>query len=484
MTDESTMPIGYDGENDRVYFISGGNIYQKIGEQDPQLLRVMPDMPIEEGAPIAYRKQAAEALLGLPGDTFAYVTESELCVQEAVPIGDVLKVYSFNNEAKNSAATKLYQQTHPYVQMEFFSQSSPEIDSIVFDIATTSNEDNLFYLQRNDLVLDLSESNTIRALYQSFFPQGQEALGVNGNPLAIPLSMEINPWFYDAEMWTEIGLPPPPKTMDEFFALVHLWTDECQDKYPDYVIFGEGFHDSAWSGIMATLKNQYIYEHGTEQQPIDFDTPQFRKMLEDVRHVSPDLPTLPSSKMSRLLRGNYGLRRLWASMASITSGGVSDQAAENGCLGRQYVPILPPSLTEGQPPKVGALMTTMVILKETQNLPFALDYVTFMAAHATLQQSDLYMMLSPDLMAPPLVDEQTCAFYRQAVHNITFYIGGLGSSYDEYDNSVDFYMVYRNAPTANTIEHWEGYDELIVSLNDSSKLIMENLDFGMEYGGW
>lgn len=359
--------------------------------------------------------------------------------------------------------------SYPNVNVEFVEDIDPNNP---IDIVETSTEYSWFEFRRNEYAQDLSASSFLRAQYSSYAPQIKEVLGDQEKILAIPIDMKINPWYYDAERWEEIGLPPPPKTMDEFYTLIHLWADCYAGDYPNTVLTGDPGNDNMKNATVFMIKDQYIYEVATGKKAVDFDTPAFRNMLERVLNLPPNMPVaIEWGGMPPLIRAR-SVYPFWGTLMQIDTGTVDDRSVkawDGRYKATAYKPILPPSLEVNGFARMGAKLIVLTLLKNAPNADLALEYLTFIAAYAGLDQPDLSFMLAPENGNASVLSESIQDFYCDALPHLSFFADTFGGDYCADASAGDFYPLFVH-PHSETHQEIE---KLIRTLNDFSTRAFE-----------
>ncbi len=154
------------------------------------------------------------------------------------------------------------------------------------ELLSGSDEIDLFFIHSGSMyasILEkgfyakLSDSQVLTDLVAQYFPAVRNAVIKDGELAAFPLSISPNYWTINATKWEEYGLGEYPATMQELFALVKRWAEDYADEYPDYTLLEAPM---GLEGILSTVLEQYVLEHESVTEPVNFDTPEFRSTLE------------------------------------------------------------------------------------------------------------------------------------------------------------------------------------------------------------
>jgi len=355
---------------------------------------------------------------------------------------------------------KLFLQLHPDVRFEYvdwkddgytgfyFPDPNPIVEfhcddpaKPIVDIYTLSAVERLPRLIREGYVLDLSGSESISAAHTTYFPQAREVLSAGGKPVAVPFSLAIGAWDYNKKEWDALELPDVPKTAEGIVDLLSRWN---QDIFlpPETALYGNGGWGDIRIELLMDILPIYIIENGTSSAPLNFDTPEFRAVVNGILN----LPPMPYNTWGTWETLLFCDDRLCPKMISLLE--LDD---EEYWLSRihantqefQLDPLLPMGFSEGKPAKVGAEMEVVCIASNTQNRELAMEYVEFILAHQVDCQEDLRAMLTLDAneMDRLGIRKETQALYSDLVPSISFDIGALGKFLTMNDGDYHFALI-------------------------------------------
>gem|GEM_PF-6262447 len=423
LADSPPSPFAYDEMNDRLFYLYQGDIYQKRIGQEAELLRVMDTTFFrhdedsdfwDDESPYSFleneydsylvEKTPVKTLLPLPNGQPLYgqplYGRSELYyVINTEPIIGNMETLHINGYA-DLLSNSFYMLTHPNVQIEqcFFNNKLIEhpVDLVFFYVYDSLPRD-----MAEGTIQALPESDVISQRLTSYIPQIQEAITIDGKPMGLPTYLWFRIWQYDQEKWNEIGLPDPPRTVDELFNLIMLWDTQYAGQYPNQELLGSGALMNYKSALLMTIIDLYTNEYATEKEPFSFDTPEFRNLLERII-AAPDLPT---DEWGALLRDRAAFDRIYYYVALVD---------ENGGL-PEFKSILPPQLYTDRPVKIPATLKMLCISGSAPSPDLAMEYLTFMAEFQTVYQPEITFMMTGGVEPQPVFHTRHPAFQVSSV---------------------------------------------------------------------
>ncbi len=252
-------------------------------------------------------------------------------------------------------------------------------------------------LCRLGLLHDISGEQQLREVIDRYYPPIRAALSWGPRLMGIPDGLEFHGWWLDRELWDALGLGKEPETLDELIAAldysIHM---VVKGRFGIIPIWSEaGFYSDILTGAMRT---QYILEYGDASRPLTFDTPAFRKLLE------------------QSWRQSKAERYVWENLRS-------DASDENLILGsdewalvalKPYIEFnenvfLPPVFEAGQSPKVEAAMLIWAIPAQAKNKRQAYRFLLFMDRNRTHYERRLYEPVAQRAITDPRVEEKITA---------------------------------------------------------------------------
>lgn len=409
-------------------------------------------------------------------------------VEKPTALGESLTIriaaYSDSPEIR-----KAFLKTHPNVVFEDVylkeGQSYP-LDYVrgkeSVDILRITSSSGLFRLIREELVQDLSASPIIREQFETYIPQIQTILSHDGKLMAIAIGIDFNAWEYDKEKWNKYDLPNLPKTYDELFDFLLIWEKSYQKQFPNLRIISAGGANNYKTAIWEAVTKQYAIEHATGKGPVNFDTPEYRLIME--RLIG--LPTFELYEFGALLRFSAFRQMLYAS--------VSTSGSEYGY--EQYIDLMPLQVDGHGLPKVGATLFALCLSSNAQSPELALEYLSFMAAYYNAYRPDVVYSftggaeplptfpLSSALLSSMPASELSSDGIKVPAADLGKYemIGALQSLYKEVLPYLTFALdpsgaLRMDQESEGAKMPWEeGFggiqttDELILELNEAAKL--------------
>lgn len=154
-------------------------------------------------------------------------------------------------------------------------------------LAGDSNVD-LFVVSSDDLYYDviskgfaasLSDSEILQSLTAGYYPWAKKILFQSEELCAIPVGIISDYWTGNQTKWQELGFEYYPQTYDELFENAERWKEEFADEYPEYCLFES---IGGLSGVIQTVVHQYLLEHEDWQKAVDFDTSEFREIIQSI----------------------------------------------------------------------------------------------------------------------------------------------------------------------------------------------------------
>lgn len=263
-----------------------------------------------------------------------------------------------------------------------FAMENPDIAPVTVDgisslqlfqqeLLSGSDEIDLFFISSGSMyasILEkgfyakLSDSQVLTDLVAQYFPAIRDAVIKDGELAAFPLSISPNYWTINATKWEEFGLGDYPATMQELFALVKRWAEDYADEYPDYTLLETPM---GLEGILSTVLEQYVLEHESATEPVNFDTPEFRSALE----------ALESSR-TYLSEENWNMP-LIMTYAQYYGTGYNDSD-----LVTAYAP---PAFSDTTPHMVGATLELCILNPNSKHKEEALRFIEYCAQHTQVE---------------------------------------------------------------------------------------------------
>lgn len=496
--DAPPAPFVYDNEMDRLIFLRDGDIYQRQGNGDEELVRLM---EIRYRRTIweyylshehEYQKTPVTFLLLLPGNRLAYQTKNLLIdgtsdgsqseflfTVHCTPIvGETQELHITPSVSNISNA--FYELTHPNVRIEKCITG----DDHAQDVLLTSTGNYLSNLIREGNVQDLSLSQYICDITALYMPQIQEALVVDGKIFGVPTNLGFSVLAYNQEKWTALGLPDVPETVDELFDLITLWDTQYAKKYPNQMLLGSGAFNDNRVAVWAVVTEAYINEYTLNTVPPNFDTPEYRELLTRIMEI-PDLPDGEWDVLFRIFDYSY---QLYFTLYDLRGGNTFNE----------YTCILPLKLHVDKTLSIPASASVLYLPSDAPSPDLALEYLAFIAEFQSTYQPEVMFMLTGSVESLPVIPSCNSVFQpypglglSQVGLTILEPINGnnpiRNEMLDFYRYAVPYldFSIYFSTPTFSVFDYdlhlpWWNYwqeasptiDEFISELNDmASKAI-------------
>lgn len=131
-------------------------------------------------------------------------------------------------------------------------------------------------IREKNYAASLNASDKLMEYVSSYYPWVQNTLMSGDQLIAMPASVSVEHWTFNRTKWEELGLGDPPTTLDELFAISEIWQSDYAYDNDDYCLF------ACLNGLESVLQDivrQYLLEHETWDQPVSFDTDEFRQAV-------------------------------------------------------------------------------------------------------------------------------------------------------------------------------------------------------------
>lgn len=299
----------------------------------------------------------------------------------------------------------------------------------------------------------------------------------------LPWSISVNTLDHDKEKWDAIGLPDPPKTVDDLFELIELWDEQYEDQYPDQPLLGVGGYCDPRYAVWSAVTEAYISAYDTGDTPVNFDTEEYRALIERIINM----PDMKHHEWGVLLRFFMAFEKLHFPFTSLDW-----KYGYN-----EYTSIPPLKLTAIQPLRIESTLTYYCITDDSLSPELALEYLSFIAEFQARYQPEVHFMMTGGVdlnyaieSTPPFIhalsfigmtdgglsilpheaeggfiSNNTLGFYESVFSALDFDINSSGSNYaPDYEEHSYPWPTY-TADEACTV------DKFIEIMNDNSMRI-------------
>lgn len=190
------------------------------------------------------------------------------------------------------------------------------------------------------------------------------ACKVDGQLYALPITGFITAYLYNRYNAEMLGFTSDtlPKTFPEVIRLLADWEDRFWNEFPDYIPFWDNYLKSS---LYRTVYRNYCAYIAREGQPMHFDTPLFRKLLETMASV--DLDAVAHD----LGMDDDGIWEKFSLLNDMSGFEIIDS--------REPVAILPLALDDGLLPVIPVELRVMMINARSTRQKEATDYLRCVA---------------------------------------------------------------------------------------------------------
>ncbi len=394
--------LAYDAASDSIYYLYQGQVWRSVA-----------------GAPFAavaylvcdYINDNSVAWI-LPGNFYA-VYNNGLFVRNVDPQYMAARALRIQGGWGDRTFT-LFTEKNPDVPVlliEGWSGDSEGIANAIktndksVDVFVTSVYDGLVKLIEKGYAADLSGSKVLTDDVNSMYPAIQDVL-VNdaGKLMAYPREISLSPWGIDKALWDEYDMGDVPATYSQLLDAMIKWQDAIPADEQEVVVLGSVAEKR---NLIDLIISAYIRQYETPDQPIDFESPVLREVLEKVEQL--EFREYDYEKMNDADWEEYSEWMNRPSMISPYYGNgmfndpnttkyiSSDPESRRGNYD-QLTDMLPLVFEEGQQPKLMTMLTVYVVNPASPNIDLATQYLEFAATEGA--ENMLRYATHPDLNTP------------------------------------------------------------------------------------
>ncbi|MDL2206959.1 ABC transporter substrate-binding protein, partial [Eubacteriales bacterium OttesenSCG-928-N13] len=282
MSSSDDYGIEYDAETDTIYYLSSGELYASIALGKPEVRSYLPLSNTWNGSPTAL----------LPGGLYVVSSDNKTIVRNTDPAykqGGALRI---NGLYYDMVANK-FQEEYPDVPLvmtpDYYPTSEAYTSNMTSDAACDLyvldlTGDIAETLAAKGYLGDLSTSETLRDAIAKMYPDISDALLRDGKLIAFPQRYEAHTYGYAPKTFEKVGLTEQdvPKTFAQLMQFIDRWEQELSAQFPEITLFNDQedmvFKNTLFHEIMST----YVSQLRKNNQPIEFDTPVFKSLLEQL----------------------------------------------------------------------------------------------------------------------------------------------------------------------------------------------------------
>ena len=270
---------------------------------------------------------------------------------------------------KNSAEYKLFTQNHPELTVDTETNIYLSTDEIISAFLTgefpfdtfvmTSSSFDLKRMFSKGYCSPLSSSAVLTEKLSEMYEPIQRLLTHDGNIYGAPFHCYVGYYTYCPDAWAEAGLTAEdvPTSFVEYLDFLEAWAERIRDNPEDDISVSNTFDSEQYgehsyiSYLVDRLITNHIMQCNYAGEPLRFDTPLFRELLERCQSIGTDLYLYePEQKADlALFEDLYGMREL-----------------------KHLVPL---RLTSDQPVLIKATLYTAFLNVRSQHQALATEYL-------------------------------------------------------------------------------------------------------------
>ena len=247
----------------------------------------------------AYVPSTLNGRMAVAGNTLVFATTDLTISRDIVPgltAPESLQVMNVSYDA----AAKAFAAEYPDVPIEVISDngdkdydewmnSADGADRLdVVRIYTTTEYAEYLALRDQGMLLDLSGDAEIAAWVADLYPPFRELVtGENGEIWAVPTeTVSYTGFFVNRKAMTAMGFTEAdmPTNLVDLCAFINMWDAEYADRFPNYCCIE--YQENTRRFLLDMAVDMWIGHCQATGQPLHFDDPEFRKVLDAVAAVS------------------------------------------------------------------------------------------------------------------------------------------------------------------------------------------------------
>ncbi len=394
--------LAYDGATDSIYYLYQGQVWCSTASAPFAAVAYLTTDYVNENA----------SAWTLPGGFYA-VYNNGLYVRNVDPqhmSARALRIQGGWGDRTFSLFTEKYPDV-PVLLIEGGNTDSEGIANAIktgdqnVDVFVTSVYDGLTKLIEKGYAADLSASKVLTDDVNSMYPAIKDVLtNEAGKVMAYPREFNISPWGVDKALWEEQGMGDLPTTYGQLLDAMIAWQEKTPADEQEIVVLA---HINEKRQFIDMLVSAYIRQYETPDQPIDFESPVLRELLEKVEQLE-----FREYDYATMTEADWEEYSEWSNRPAMISpyGGQgmfydpdttkyisSDPENKRGNYD-SYENMLPLVFEEGQEPKINATLIVYVINPASPNIDLAMQYLEFAATDGA--ENYLKYAVHPDMNTP------------------------------------------------------------------------------------
>ena len=270
--------------SDAVGFIYDGERLAYIADKGKVIVECDGQRDVAAIIPYEYLFQSSRAMIW--GNSYVYLQDG------------ILNLRSLEVGSSETISLKVLGSVSNDIVMQYMAEN-PNIN-IVFDyredtflglqeaLVSSDNSVDLFLVE-SDGVYDeiinkgyafpLTSSEYLMRRVSGLYPCVQNVLIRNNELYGIPVSIYSEYWTINHSMWQQLKMGDYPRTYADVFNAMEIWKEKYADNYSEYSLF-ESEEDLI--GMLRIIIQQYLLIHEDWISPVNFDTEEFRKAVQDL----------------------------------------------------------------------------------------------------------------------------------------------------------------------------------------------------------
>lgn len=418
-----------------LFFLSGMNVMRWDGQSLVAMDRVPFSGPLEAKAAVMWDVQYT--VLSASAGLYAYGEKSEDVT------ATVLTIWDGSGSFSRGEMLTRFMMEHPEIAVELVGNKEEDaLEKLTMVNMTRDASIDLFLLP--SYLIDSGEiySRGFAAPIDSAFladdvmrmyPQLRDFLMNGGTLYGYPAELWPNYWTVRQDLLAEAAIGTVPVTYEEYLDWMIQWYEENHDAKRDITFDGSRSIEEQRNSALDTLLVQYIRANASNDQPITFNTPEFRSSLEKIHSLS--------RWQDEFLVTAGETEHIFAPKAtSPFNRSLNPEDAGERC-------ILPPAFP-GKAAVVSASLDYLIISPASGHKSEAMQFLAFYSQN--MEQDVRYTLYEQENEPVEREGWQTEAAERRAA--IESYRNAIASEKQAITNMVDEEMI---ASSRELIEAWE-----------------------------
>ncbi|NLO85973.1 MAG: extracellular solute-binding protein [Clostridiales bacterium] len=270
---------------------------------------------------------------------------------------------------KTSKSYQMFSQAHPELTVEFESNIFLSTNEMITAMLTGEFPYDTFVLMSNSFDVkqmltkgycaEITDSSVVPQELGKMYKPIEQMLTLDGNIHGVPFDFHMGYYSYDPVAWAAAGLGEEdvPRSFEELLDFLEAWMERIKDSPEDEIFICSTFDEELYGEhsyinyLVDKLVTNHIMQCNYANEPIRFDTPIFRAMMERCQKIGTDLYAIEPEQKSGL-----GLFYEWHGMRGLTY-------------------LVPLRLTVDQPILIPSTLYAVFVNALSQHQALAMDYL-------------------------------------------------------------------------------------------------------------